>query len=437
MRFNKISITNMRFVGDKTRMINFDPHKNVAILLGDNGCGKTTVLDALATAMAPYLAQFPGAQDFQLTDLDVHINDDRTRAKYLVVDSILENDGEKITSIRYRKGTHNTPKANYEQLKQLAIKHKEDIIAGNPNVNLPIFAYYGTGRGQFKVPERKRNFQQTFERWDCFKSAINSETDFKRFFGWYDLMEDEERREKEKRLDFNYKLPVLESVREALFEFVGKHYKNPCIETRPLRFVMDKVDDTGFKEELRIEQLSDGYKVVIAMVADLAARMAEANPNMEKPLEGKGIVLIDEIDLHLHPKWQREIIKQLTRVFKNVQFIVSTHSPIIVIGGSDIAQIINLNEDENNEDDDISYSNIGSILLSELFGLNSLQSPKWDDKIQERNMLLSKPQLDAQDKLRLTELDNEMRGLSSIESSTMIRSNMLLEKLAKELNIEL
>jgi hypothetical protein len=148
-------------------------------------------------------------------------------------------------------------------------------------------------------------------------------------------------------------------------------------------------------------------------------------------------VLIDEIDLHLHPKWQREIIKQLTRVFKNVQFIVSTHSPIIVIGGSDIAQIINLNEDENNEDDDISYSNIGSILLSELFGLNSLQSPKWDDKIQERNMLLSKPQLDAQDKLRLTELDNEMRGLSSIESSTMIRSNMLLEKLAKELNIEL
>ena len=61
----------------------------------------------------------------------------------------------------------------------------------------------------------------------------------------------------------------------------------------------------------------------------------------------------------------------------------------------------------------------------------------WDDKIQERNMLLSKPQLDAQDKLRLTELDNEMRGLSSIESSTMIRSNMLLEKLAKELNIEL
>jgi hypothetical protein len=200
---------------------------------------------------------------------------------------------------------------------------------------------------------------------------------------------------------------------------------------------MDKVDDTGFKEELRIEQLSDGYKVVIAMVADLAARMAEANPNMEKPLEGKGIVLIDEIDLHLHPKWQREIIKQLTRVFKNVQFIVSIHSPIIVIGGSDIAQIINLNEDENNEDDDISYSNIGSILLSELFGLNSLQSPKWDDKIQERNMLLSKPQLDAQDKLRLTELDNEMRGLSSIESSTMIRSNMLLEKLAKELNIEL
>lgn len=437
MRFNKVSITNMRLVGGETRVISFDHQKNVAILLGDNGCGKTTVLDALATVMAPYPAQFPGIQDFQLSDLDVHIDSNGKRTKYLVVDSILEDDGKEIISIRYRKGTHTTPKANYEQLKQLAIKHKENIIEGENNVNLPVFAYYGTGRGQFKVPERKRGFQQTFERWDCYRSAINPETDFKRFFGWYDLMEDDERREKLKRSDFSYKSPVLEAVRKALSEFVGIHYKNPRIETRPLRFVIDKVDSSGSKQELRIEQLSDGYKIVIAMVADLAARMAEANPNIANPLEGNGIVLIDEIDLHLHPNWQRKIIKQLTAVFKNVQFIVSTHSPIIVIGGSDIAQVINLNNAKNEENEDISYSNIGSILLSELFGLDSLQSPKWDDKIKERDLLLSKPQLDEQDELRLAELDKEMRGLTSIESSTVIRSNMLLEKLAKELNIEI
>ncbi|MBQ4295913.1 MAG: AAA family ATPase [Prevotella sp.] len=121
----------------------------------------------------------------------------------------------------------------------------------------------------------------------------------------------------------------------------------------------------------RIEQLSEGYKIVIAMVADLVARMAEANPGMDNPLEASGIVLVDEIDLHLHPQWQREIILQLTTVFKNIQFIVTTHSPIIVMGAANVAQVVNLNMTDN-ETEDVSKSNIGAILLSELFGLPSL-----------------------------------------------------------------
>jgi hypothetical protein len=76
-------------------------------------------------------------------------------------------------------------------------------------------------------------------------------------------------------------------------------------------------------------------------------------------------------------------------------------------------------------------------LLSELFGLHSLQSPAWDDKIQERDNLLSKAMLNEQDKIRLAELDKEMEGLTSIQSSDSIRSNMLLKELAKELNIQL
>ena len=259
-------------------------------------------------------------------------------------------------------------------------------------------------------------------------------------------MEDEERRTREKLRDFNYKSPVLEAVRNALSIFVDT-YKNPRIETRPLRFVMDRMEKDGNCHKLRIEQLSEGYKIVIAMVADLAARMAEANPEMRNPLEGDGIVLIDEMDLHLHPQWQREIMVQLTSVFKNIQFIVSTHSPIIVIGAASIAQVVNLNNmiNLNNDDNvteetgssDISKSNIGSILLGDLFGLPSLQSPEWDEKIREREQILSKSELDERDKYRLNELDKEMKGVTSIQSSDSVRTNMLLEKLAKELNIQL
>lgn len=439
MRLDKISIANMRLVGEEARELNIDPDKNVLILLGDNGFGKTTILDAIATAMAPYSAQFPGIADYQLSDLDVHINRHGRRSKYLTIDAKFSVNGVTMTSVRYRKGTQNPPKTNYEQLKQAAIAKKDAILAGEADVQLPIFAYYGTGRGQFQVPERRRGFQQAFERWDCYKSAINPETDFKRFFGWFDLMEDQERRDREKLWDLGYKSPVLEAVRRALDEIVVG-YKNPRIETRPLRFIMDRIDEDGSKHELRIEQLSEGYKIVIAMVADLAARMAEANPEMENPLNTSGIVLIDEVDLHLHPRWQREILIQLTEVFPNLQFIVSTHSPIIVVGAAEIAQVVNLNtinDDENLHQNDIQVSNVGQVLLSDLFGLKYLYSPEWDDKIQERDTILSKPELTQDDEERLAQLDEELKGLTSLQDSNAIRSTQLLEKLARELNIEL
>lgn len=439
MRIDRISLTNMRLVGEQTKELVLDSTKNVVILLGDNGFGKTTILDAMATIMAPYSAQFPGIADYQLSDLDVHINRQGRRAKFLTVEAELSDNGIVMRSVRYRKGTQTPPKANYEQMKQMAIAKKNAILAGEPNVELPLFAYYGTGRGQFQVPERRRGFQQAFERWDCYKSAINPETDFKRFFGWFDLMEDQERRDREKLRDFNYKSPVLNAVRRALSEIVTS-YRNPRIETRPLRFIMDRVDQDGSTHELRIEQLSEGYKIVIAMVADLAARMAEANPDMDNPLNSTGIVLVDEVDLHLHPRWQRDILSQLTKVFPNIQFVVSTHSPVIVVGAAEIAQVINLNkinEDENLIYDHTYISNVGQVLLSDLFGLNYLYSPEWDDKIEERNSLLSKQVLTEDEKKRLAELDEEMKGLTAIPNSNAVRSAQLIEKLAKQLNIEL
>lgn len=439
MRLDKISIANMRLVGEEARELNIDSNKNVLILLGDNGFGKTTILDAIATAMAPYSAQFPGIADYQLSDLDVHINRHGRRSKYLTIDAKFSDNGVTMTSVRYRKGTQNTPKPNYEQLKQAAIAKKEAILAGEANIQLPIFAYYGTGRGQFQVPERRRGFQQTFERWDCYKSAINPETDFKRFFGWFDLMEDQERRDREKLWDLGYKSPVLEAVRKALGKIV-KDYINPRIETRPLRFIMDRIDEDGSKHELRIEQLSEGYKIVIAMVADLAARMAEANPEMENPLNTSGIVLIDEVDLHLHPRWQREILVQLTEVFPNLQFIVSTHSPIIVVGAAEMSQVVNLNtinDDENLHQNDIQVSNVGQVLLSDLFDLKYLYSPEWDSKIKERDEILAKNELTQEDETRLAQLDEDLKELTSLPNSNAIRSSQLIEKLAKQLNIEL
>ncbi len=83
-------------------------------------------------------------------------------------------------------------------------------------------------------------------------------------------------------------------------------------------------------ETLNLNQLSDGEKNMIAMVGDITRRLSMANLNMDDPLNGDGIIMIDEIDLHLHPSWQRLIVSKLTEVFPNCQFIITTHSPQIL-----------------------------------------------------------------------------------------------------------
>jgi predicted ATP-binding protein involved in virulence len=82
--------------------------------------------------------------------------------------------------------------------------------------------------------------------------------------------------------------------------------------------------------ELTINQLSNGERCLLAMVGDLAQRLAIANPRLKNPLEGSGIVLIDEIELHLHPQMQQEIIPRLSQTFPNCQFMMTTHSPLVV-----------------------------------------------------------------------------------------------------------
>ena len=82
--------------------------------------------------------------------------------------------------------------------------------------------------------------------------------------------------------------------------------------------------------DLQIDQLSGGYKAVLSVIADIAKRLSMANPDSQNPLEEDAVILIDELDLHLHPKWQKEIVDDLKRTFPNCQFIVSTHSPFVI-----------------------------------------------------------------------------------------------------------
>ncbi|MDM8525382.1 AAA family ATPase [Desulfococcaceae bacterium HSG8] len=100
--------------------------------------------------------------------------------------------------------------------------------------------------------------------------------------------------------------------------------------------------------EFSIEQLSDGEKCLIALIGDIARRLAIANPSLDDPLQGKAVILIDEIDLHLHPSWQRMILPGLLATFPKCQFVITTHSPQ-VLGETDARHIFLLHRNEQDQ----------------------------------------------------------------------------------------
>jgi Predicted ATP-binding protein involved in virulence len=142
----------------------------------------------------------------------------------------------------------------------------------------------------------------------------------------------EEARTRSRLKDLTYTDPLLAAVRSAITMALGGMYEFPHMEgTPPELYITHKESGQDFK----VSQLSDGYKAMLALVMDLARRMAQAkqkiSPDGKVPaLSYPGIVLIDEIELHLHPAWQQTVLQTLTTIFPNIQFIVTTHSPQVI-----------------------------------------------------------------------------------------------------------
>lgn len=323
MQIKQTIISNFR--GKKNLDINLG--RRLTLLVGENGSGKTTILDAIAIGLGAFFSHLPKVTGITFKNNDLLVEGER-KAPFARIKIIANNNIEWDRTLRRDKSKKTLKKIpsaiGLSSLKKFIDGKIIDPYNENKDFALPLYSYYGVSRALLEVPLRRRGFPKNHQRFEALENALNSENRFKSAFVWFYNKENEEQRKQKELQSFDYKLPELEAVRKAI-ETVFPDIKEPHIALNPLKFA---VKYQG--EILDIMQLSDGYKTLLSLIIDLAARMALANPGMKNPLETQSTVLIDEVDLHLHPGWQQRVIGDLLTVFPKTQFVLTTHSPYIV-----------------------------------------------------------------------------------------------------------
>jgi predicted ATP-binding protein involved in virulence len=318
MKVKQLTIDSFRGIKDMNLNFSLD---QPTVLIGVNGVGKSSILDCLAILLSWFIArlQNPQGNGSHFTDDDIYNQSKETQNKITIYTSELTEISWSLAKVK--KGYSKKVNTDLSNLKTLVenIKNKIEL---DIKTSLPLAVYYPTNRAVLDVPLRIKQ-KHLFEPINAYDLALSKGTiDFRRFFEWFRNREDLEN--ERYRYYQEEKDKQLEAVRNAVYQMLDG-FSNLRVQRSPLRMVLEKGG-----EELIINQLSDGEKCLLAMVGDLARRLAIANPASENPLQGDAIVLIDEIELHLHPSWQRKIISALKKTFPNCQFIITTHSPQVL-----------------------------------------------------------------------------------------------------------
>ena len=317
MRIKQLKMQSFRGIDDLT--IDFD-EKESTVFIGINGVGKSSILDAICLLLSYFMYWIGGTVDSEnvktFNEFDIANKNIITK-----LDIKISYRGEDSWTI-YRERDGVTKVSGHEK-RQNACDGIWRHWYNEPQYNIPLIVYYPTNRAVIDI-DLEVPIQSEFKQIDSYDKALaGGRISFSHLFQWFRNREDIE---SELRLENNpdYRDKQLEAVRQAISSLIP-NFTKLRVRRSPLRMTLQKDG-----EELIVNQLSDGEKCLLAMVGDLARRLAIANPGLKNPLDGFGVVLIDEIELHLHPKWQREIIPALTRTFPNCQFIVTTHSPQVI-----------------------------------------------------------------------------------------------------------
>lgn len=330
MKLYNVAIKNFR--GIDACDINFKQGFN--LIKGENGKGKTSILEAIAVGLGGFVAGLEGVATRHFSQDEIRkvyttVGDGSYDKKIVVPTEVYlqaEIDGYNYEWLRGR----NNIKASRSTIQPKNVCKKASEMANEMNRELPILAYLGAGRVWSQRRERVENvFRKQYFRTVGYTDALHDASNIKLLLNWCVKME-------QVSWQKEMKIAEYEAVKRAVSDFM--QYMEPGSECnifydKQHEELMYKKDDTV----LPVMSLSAGYQSLIWMVMDIAYRMAVLNPFMKEQIaQTSGVVLIDEIDMHLHPRWQWNIINALQNVFPNVQFIAATHSPILFASAKNV-----------------------------------------------------------------------------------------------------
>lgn len=340
MNIKSIDIHNYK--GFKDCSLEFHPKLNVFI--GSNASGKTTLLTAILKSLYVITKQFVPHTDrndiMELTDSD--LNYDSIDCHIVSTIDQYPMYFQDFSSIGFISPPGKPLNKNLEQKLSSVNEFKNwfgNEIRNSPET-IPILKFYPANRGAIDYSETYDNNIYQISQLESWSNIYQNTLSYSRFFNWFYDNETNELRLQRDAEDFNVQSPLLKGVRMALndaFKILG--YGKVKIKTKQIKrnnsskltptLVIQNLE-TGKIDE--IDNKSDGEKAIITLIADLAYNLALAKDFTldDDILKSPGVVMIDEIENHLHPKWQREIIPILTELFPDIQFFIATHSPQVL-----------------------------------------------------------------------------------------------------------
>lgn len=363
--FEELTLLDFRALDELT--LNFSD-KKLIVLAGENGAGKSSVLDGLSYSLSWLVNRIlhKGGKGKEIDRLDIKDNSAKGYSSIITKLSLNHKSNIHFELCELHLGSSANKKSYLNEVSKLGALYK---FAGESNsqFTLPIFAHYGVSR-TIDISAKDLNILDELtanNRFEGYTNAFSGKADIKSFLKWFKRLDDIEKHRavssnnlaQDDDLinklailapnDFNAR-KLLESLKQKnekkeednqLWEIIkikrilNETISNFMFEYTNLSIVLEPAFSLVIEKEnhrLNILQLSQGEKSLLALLLDIARRMITLNPHLDNPLSSPGIIIIDELDLHLHPQWQRTIIRNLNEVFPYCQFIVSTHSPQVI-----------------------------------------------------------------------------------------------------------